>query len=476
MRFFLFLMTLKTAPTFTRLTTVFRAIACIICVCTIHSAHAQGIRLTPSPAIAVRVPLANTGGIAVGAIQADYIVAIVNSEPITSNEVRARLIRYEQRLTSMGAPMPSRLDLSKEVLEDVINEKIQLQRARDSNVRVDDRTIDAAVQNFANQNKVSVAELRARSSADGVGFTQIRRDIQNQLLVQKLRERDVLGNIEVSDGEIETFLKNEANSNQSGELTVDIAQILVAVPENATESQILALRERAMRIYNRAKNGDDFFKLAQENSDAKDARLGGQMGLRSIDRYPTLFSEAIKDSKVSDIVGPIKSGAGFHVLQLLAKQAPTAASSSLTQTSARHILIKTSPTVTEAAAKTKLASLKSQIESGKIDFASAAKANSQDATAPAGGALGWASPGLFVPEFENAMNALPIGKLSDPVVTRFGVHLMIVDARKQTALTTSEQRDLAKNALREKKFDEAYANWIRDLRSNAYVEYRDLQQ
>ena len=324
--------------------------------------------------------------------------------------------------------------------------------------------------------KYRSAELRARSSADGIGFTQIRSDIQNQLLVQKLRERDVLGNIDISDSEIETFLKTATGASQSGEVAIDIAQILVAVPENATESQTAALRERAMRIYNRAIKGDDFFKLAQENSDAKDARTGGQMGLRSIERYPTLFVEAIKDKKVADIVGPIKSGAGFHVLQLLAKEAAAASNLSMTQTNARHILLKTSPSLTEAAAKAKLASLKQQIESGKIDFASAAKANSQDASAATGGALGWASPGLFVPEFENAMNALPIGKISEPVVSRFGVHLMVVDARKQTPLTTSEQRDTAKSALREKKFDDAYANWIRDLRSNAYVEYRDLQQ
>jgi peptidyl-prolyl cis-trans isomerase SurA len=422
------------------------------------------------------VPVASANGAAPAAIQANYIVAIVNSEPITSTEVRARLIRYEQRLAALGAPMPSRIDLSKEVLEDVINEKIQLQRARDTNVRVDDRTIDAAVQNFASQSKVTVDELRARSSADGIGFAQIRSDIQNQLLVQKLRERDVLGNIDISDNEIEEFLKTATGSSQTGDLAIDIAQILVAVPENATASQTQALRERALRIYNRAISGDDFFKLAQENSDAKDARTGGQMGLRSIDRYPTLFVEAIKDKKVADIVGPLKSGAGFHVLQLLAKEAPAATSLNVTQTNARHILLKTSPSLTEAAAKAKLASLKQQIESGQIDFANAAKANSQDASAAAGGALGWASPGLFVPEFENAMNALPIGKISEPVVSRFGVHLMIVDARKQTALSNSEQRETAKSALREKKFDDAYANWIRDLRSNAYVEYRDLQQ
>lgn len=449
---------------------------CILCLSSFGSTYAQGIRLVPSPSIAVRVPMASPAGAPPAAVQADFIVAVVNSEPVTNNEVRARLIRYEQRLASMGAPMPSRLELTREILEDVINEKLQLQRARDSNIRVDDRTIEAGIQNFANQNKVSVAELRARTSADGVGFAQIRRDIQNQLLIQKLRERDVLGNIDVSDSEIEAFLKSGSGSNASGELVIDIAQILVAVPENATESQTLVLRERAMRIYNRAINGDDFFKLAQENSDAKDARSGGKMGLRSIDRYPTLFAEAVKDKKVADIVGPIKSGAGFHVLQLLAKEAPAATSLNVTQTNARHILLKPSASLTEAAAKSKLVSLKQQIESGKIDFASAAKANSQDASAAAGGALGWANPGLFVPEFENAMNALPVGKISDPVVSRFGVHLMVVDARKQTPLTNSEQRDTAKSALREKKFDDAYANWIRDLRSNAYVEYRDLQQ
>jgi peptidyl-prolyl cis-trans isomerase SurA len=460
--------------------TILYAATCILCLSSFGSSHAQGIRLAPSSSIAVRVPVTSPDGTPTAPVQADFILAVVNSEPVTNNEVRARLIRYEQRLASMGAPMPSRLELSREVLEDIINEKLQLQKARDSNVRVDDRTIEAAIQNFATQNKVSVAELRARSSADGVGFAQIRNDIKNQLLIQKLRERDVLGNIEIADSEIEAFLKNEANSNPSGagdgESTIDIAQILVAIPEGATESQILALRDRATRVLNRATSGDDFFKLAQENSDASDAKLGGQMGLRPAERYPTLFTDAIKNIKIGEVVGPIRSGAGFHVLKLLAKQGPSATGLSVTQTNVRHILLKTSATATEAAAKIKLANLKVQIESGKIDFASAAKANSQDASAASGGTLGWASPGLFVPEFENAMDLLAIGKVSDPVVSRFGVHLLLVDARKQTPLSTGEQRDLAKNALRSKKFDDAYANWIRDLRSNAYVEYRNIQQ
>jgi peptidyl-prolyl cis-trans isomerase SurA len=450
------------------------ATTCILCLTSFGSSYAQGVRLASTPNMSASA--ANPTGAYPVAIPADFIVAIVNSEPVTNNEIRARLIRYEQRLASMGAPMPSRLELSREILEDIINERLELQRARDTNIRVDDRTIEAAIQNFANQNKLSVADLRTRSSADGIGFAQIRRDIKNQLLIQRLRERDVLTNIDIGDSEIEAFLKSTNGLDAANELEIDIAQILVAVPEDATETQTQALRERAMRIYNRAINGDDFFKLAQENSDAKDARLGGQMGLRSMDRYPTLFVEAIKDKKVADVVGPIKSGAGFHVLQLLAKEVPNALRLNVTQTNVRHILLKTGPSLTEADAKAKLISLKQLIESGRIDFASAAKANSQDTSAAAGGTLGWASPGLFVPEFENAMNALPIGKISEPVTSRFGVHLMVVDARKQTPLTNSEQRDTAKSALREQKFNDAYANWIRDLRSNAYVEYRDKQQ
>ena len=354
-------MTPKTAMT---LKTVYRNIACALCVCSLSAAYAQGIRLTPSPAVVTGAQTSNDAAPAV--VQANYIVAIVNSEPVTSTEVRARLIRYEQRLAAMGAPMPARSDLSREVLEDVINEKIQLQKARESNVRIDDRTIDAAIQNFANQNKISVTDLRERTSADGIGFTQIRNDILNQLLIQKLRERDVLGNIDISDKDIEAFLKTATTSNQTSEIAIDIAQILVAVPENASEAQILAARERALRIYNKAINGGDFYKLAQENSDAKDARSGGQMGLRSIERYPTLFVEAIKDKKVSDVVGPIRSGAGFHVLQLLAKEVPDNASLTVTQTNARHILLKTGPTMTETAAKAKLSSLISKLNQEKL--------------------------------------------------------------------------------------------------------------
>lgn len=458
------------------LKTTSRLTLCLFCLLAGQSAFAQGMRLTPTPALSIRTANEGSKDGAPVVVQADFIVAIVNSEPITNNEVKTRLIRYERRLAEQGAALPSRIDLAREVLEDIIREKLQLKLAKETGIRVDERTIDAAVQTFATQNNISVAALKTRSSADGIGYTQIRADIQNQLLIQRLREKEVTGSIVISDNEIEAFIKEQLNTNSSTELAIDLAQILIAIPEGATTVQIQTLQDRATRLFARAKSGEDFYKLAQENSDSKDARSGGQMGLRAVDRYPTLFIDAAKDLKVGEITGPIRSGAGFHILKLLEKQLPNSNSFAITQTNPRHILLRTGPALTESAAKTKLLDLKNRIESRATDFETAAKEVSQDGSAAAGGDLGWANPGQFVPEFENVMDKLEIGKISDPLVTRFGVHLLLVQQRRQSQLSVSEQRDVARNVLREKKFDDAYANWIRELRGNAYVEYRDVQR
>lgn len=449
---------------------------CLAYVSLLGAASAQGVRLTPTPSLTFNTPRAptsssNTAG---ATIQADYIVAVVNSEPVTNTEVRTRLIRFEQRLAEQRVAMPPRAELMREVLDDVISEKIQLQLARESGLKIDDRAVDAAVLNFASQNKISVAELRSRTSADGIGFAQIRSDIQNQLLIQKLRDREIAGRITISDSDIDAYLREQLGPTDATNLNIDLAQILIAVPEAATPAQLQNLRERAERILARARAGDDFFKLAQENSDAKDAgTTGGQMGLRSIDRYPTLFADATQNLSMGGISGIVRSGAGFHVLKVLAKQQSSNNEVKFTQTRARHILLRTGPQLSEADAKTKLADFKKRIESKSADFATLAKENSQDASAADGGQLGWANPGQFVPEFENTMNQLAPGKISDPLVSRFGVHLIQVEERRQAQFTMAEQRELARNVLREKKLDENFANWLRDLRSNAYVEYRD---
>lgn len=439
---------------------------CLACAGLPSVTSAQGVRLAATQALAP----APTN------VQADYIVAVVNYEPVTNTEVKSRLIRYERRLTDQRVVMPPRATLMKEVLEDVIVEKIQLQLARELGLKVDDRAVDAAVQNFANLNKISVAELRSRISADGIGYAQIRADLQNQLLLQKLRERELMSRVNVSDAEIDAFLQEQFGTTDAAPINIDLTQILIAVPEGATAAQTQALRDRADRLLVRARAGEDFFKLVRENSDAKDASTGGQMGLRPADRYPTLFTDATKTLNVDDISGVIKSGAGFHILKVLAKQQNNERSFNVTQTKARHILLRVTPQLSEAAAKAKLLGIKTRLASKSADFATLAKENSQDSSATEGGQLGWAGPGQFVPEFEKAMNQLAIGQISEPIVTRFGVHLIQVEERRQNQLSLTEQRELARNALREKKLDEAYALWARDLRSNAYVEYRDPPQ
>jgi peptidyl-prolyl cis-trans isomerase SurA len=259
-------------------------------------------------------------------------------------------------------------------------------------------------------------------------------------------------------------------------LNLDVAQILIAVPEGANAAKIQSSLERATRIIARARAGEDFYKLAVENSDAKDASTGGQMGLKSADRYPTLFTDATKDLKEGELAGPVRSGAGFHVLKLLTKQVPSNSNFAIVQTNARHILLRTNAALSEDAAKKQLSALKKRIESGAMTFATAAKEVSQDSSAAAGGELGWANPGQFVPEFEGPMGQLDLGKISEPIVTRFGVHLLLVQERRKAQLSNTEQREFARNALREKKFDDAYTNWIGMLRANAYVEYREPQQ
>ncbi len=439
---------------------------CLICLGMSSVTSAQGVRLASTPALA---PTPAT-------IQADYIVAVVNSEPVTNTEIKSRLIRYERRLAEQRAVIPPRATLLKEVLEDVIGEKIQLQLARESGLKVDDRAIDTSVQNFANQNKISVADLKTRNSADGIGYAQIRADLQNQLLIQKLRERELLSRVNISDTDIDSFLQEQFGASDAAPLNIDLAQILIAVPEAATAAQTQALRDRADRILVRVRAGEDFFKLARENSDAKDASAGGQMGLRSAERYPTLFTDATQTLNVDGISAVIKSGAGFHILKVLAKQQNSERNFNVTQTKARHILLRVTPQLSETAAKTKLVGFKARMEAKSADFATLAKENSQDGSASEGGQLGWAGPGQFVPEFEVAMNQLKPGQISEPIVTRFGIHLIQVEERRQSQLSMTEQRELARNALREKKLDESYVIWARDLRSNAYVEYREPAQ
>jgi peptidyl-prolyl cis-trans isomerase SurA len=408
---------------------------------------------------------------------ADYIVAVVNSEPITNNEVRTRMARFEQQLAQQGQAVPPRPEFARQVLERLISERAQVQLARDHGIKIEEASIDMAEQNVARQNRIDVAELRRRLAADGIPLAQFRDDLRDQLLLTRLRERELESRVRVSDLEVDQFLAQLQSGNDPAALEINLAHILVAVPENATAAQVAAARAKAQRALERARAGEDFARLAREFSDAPGAATnGGVVGMRTADRYPPLFYQAVAalpEGGVSDLV---RSGAGFHLIKVVEKRKPGLPGATVVQSHARHILLRTGPQLSESAAVARLAEYKKRVEAGHADFAQLAREHSADASARNGGDLGWASPGLFVPEFEEAMNSLAPGKVSDPVVSRFGVHLIQLVERRQATLSPREQREVARNMLREKKLDDAYAQWAQEIRGRAYVEFREPPQ
>lgn len=441
-------------------------VATLAIIATVPS-QAQGLRLTASPALAAP-PNAQR--------QADFIVAIVNSEPITNNEVRAELQRVAQQLAQQRRPQPDRLTLARQVLDSLINQKAQLQAAQETGIRVDVPAIDQAEQNVARQNQLDVPELRRRLAADGMEVTQFRNQLRDQIMLTRLRERDVEPRVKVSDADVEQYLREQQSNNDPASMQLNLAQILVAVPDSASPVQVAALEARAKRALDRARTGEDFVALVREFSDASDLAKGGQLGLRTTDRYPPLFVEATQNLEVDDISGVIRSGAGFHILKVVEKINTGMPTMAVTQSRARHILLRVTPQLTEAAARAKLGDFKKRVVTGQADFAALARDNSQDGSAAQGGDLGWASPGMFVPEFEEVMNQLAPGQVSDPLVSRFGVHLIQLTERRKASLTPKEQREAVRGMLREKKLDETYATWAQDLRGRAYVEMREPPQ
>ena len=429
-------------------------------------ASAQTLRLPGAPRAATLPSQAPAGN---QLRAADFIVAVVNSEPITNNEVQSRLLRIEQQLARQGTT-PPREQLAREVLERLIVERAQLQLARTLGVRPEPAAVEQAVATVARQNQLTLDELKRRLAADGMDYTRFRSDLRDELTLVRLREREVDSQVKVSEQEIDQFLREREAQAQSGPELLNIAQILVAVPETATPVQVNVLQAKAERALARLRAGEVFARVATEMSEA--AASGGELGLRPAERLPTLFVDAARDLQAGGLAGPLRSGAGFHVIKLIEKKRGAAAIS-VTQTRARHILLRLSPELSEQAAKDKLADFKRRIASGQAEFATLARENSQDGSAKDGGDLGWASPGMFVPEFEQVMNQLAPGQVADPLVSRFGVHLIEVLQRRDAALTEREQRETVRNIVRERKIEEAFNQWLQDVRGRAYVEFRN---
>jgi peptidyl-prolyl cis-trans isomerase SurA len=318
--------------------------------------------------------------------------------------------------------------------------------------------------------------LHKALAQDGISLNAFREQLRTQITLTRLREREVEGRVRVSDQDIEQYLRTQlqAQATQIPGL-VNLGMLLVAVPENSTEDEIKALGERAANLAQRARAGENFAELVKAFSQAPDrAANGGEMGLRPADRYPELFMDATRGLKTGEVAAPVRSAAGFHVLKVLERRQINTLV--VAQTRARHILLRPTAQMSQTQAVAKLAEVRQAIVSGKADFAVMARQMSQDGSAQQGGDLGWANPGMFVPEFEEVMNRLRLGQVAEPLVSRFGVHLIEVTDRRNAPMTDQEQRNLARNVLREKKINESYATWVQDIRSRAYVEMREPPQ
>ena len=434
-------------------------------------------------ALALLVPLASAqtpAGGASGAAPAaaprtaDYIVAVVNQELVTNGELEQRIERIRDDAARSNTPLPPPAQLRQEVLDSLINERVQLTHARNSGQAIDETELDRAVTNVASQNQLTLAQLLERLRQQGISYGVFRNNVRDQMLIERVREREVNARIRITEQEVDVLL--EAQRSAAGQQTeLDIAQILVTVPEGASDAMLAERRARAEAALARVKAGESFEAVAREVSEDGNRERGGVIGLKPADRLPDLFVSAVRPLKVGEMTPELlRSGAGFHILKLLERRDPGTVM--VQQTHARHILLRLSDQLPQEAALKRLAEFKREIQSGAKTFEEVARANSEDASAPQGGDLGWASPGAFVPEFEEAMKALPIQGISDPFVSRFGVHLVQVLGRREVALDARQLREQARNVLREQKFRPAYLDWLRDLRARAYVELRDPPQ
>ena len=404
-------------------------------------------------------------------VEVDRIVAVVNSDAITLFELRSRTDQAIAQLRSRNVTPPPREDFERQVLERMIYEKVQLQHAEETQMRIDDRMLEAALGRIAESNNMNATQLRSAVERDGIPWPRFREDIRKEIILSRLRDREVESRVVVTEGEIDNYLANpERKADQREEFNV--SHILLRVPEGASPETLMRLKARADAAMEQLAKGEDFARVAASYSDAPDALSGGSLGWRPLDRLPQLFADMLPNLKPGQVSEVMRSPAGFHIMKLVEKRGGEGAGDArVSQTRARHILIKTSEVVNDAEARRRLISIKERLDNGG-DFEELARSNSQDLSAAKGGDLGWLYPGDTVPEFEKVMNALEPGKVSEPVQSPFGWHLIQVVERRVEDVSTERQRAAARLALRERKAEEVYQDWVRQLRDRAYVEIR----
>ena len=402
-------------------------------------------------------------------VMLDRVVAVVNSEVVTRLDLDEQVKVALQQLKRQGTPLPAPDVLERQLLERLVTAKVLAQSAKETGLRVDDTQLQRSIERIAQENKVAPEAFRKMLEADGIDFNRFREELRNEILIARLKEREVDSKILITDAEIDNYLKNQQSQGGKDD-EYSLSHILVLVPEQASPEQIQAKRVIAEKALDQIKDGADFRQVSAGVSDAQNALDGGPLGWRPAARLPQIFVDSVKTMKVGDVSTVLRSANGFHIIKLLDKrgnESPVI----IPQTHARHILIRLNEVVSETEAKQRLINLKERIENG-ANFTELARLQSEDASASRGGDLGWLSPGDTVPEFERAMNGLEPGQVSDPVQSPFGWHLIQVVERRSEDMSKERQRVLARQSIRTRKADEAYQEWVRQQRDRAYVELR----
>ncbi|HKK05999.1 MAG: peptidylprolyl isomerase [Gammaproteobacteria bacterium] len=402
-------------------------------------------------------------------VELDRIIAVVNDDVITQNELKKQVRLIKDRLSRQQTQLPPENVLRRQVLEHMVVNHLQLQVAKRLGIRVDDDQLNQVLNNIARQNQLTLTQFRALLQKEGYDFADFREDIRHQMIISRLHKRQIDDKVTVTDQEVDDFLANKA-ANKGMEEEYHLAHILISLPEAATPAQIQAAQAKAQKVLDELRNGADFSQTAIAVSSGQQALKGGDLGWRKAGQLPTPFADVVTKMQVGDISGLIRSPSGFHIIKLLDKR--SGSKHIVKQTLARHILIRTNELVSNDEARQRLERLRQRILNG-ADFGQLARANSDDKVSAAnGGSLGWLNPGDVVPRFEEVMNGLKPGEISQPFRTRFGWHIVQVMARRNYDNTKDFQRSQARELLHKRKAEEALQNWLRQLRDEAYVQYR----
>ncbi|HLD08957.1 MAG TPA: peptidylprolyl isomerase [Methylophilaceae bacterium] len=397
----------------------------------------------------------------------DRIVAVVDQAVVTENELIDRIRTVSAQIEKQGKQLPPLEVLQKQILERLINDRLQLQFAAQTGLRVDDSQLEKTIERIAEQNKLSMPDFKAALEADGISYRKFREDIRTEIILARLREREVDNRINVTEAEIDNFLTTQSSRGEVQD-EFEISHILIRTPEESTPEDLQKLRSKADQALKQLQDGADFGQVSAKFSEAPDALEGGNLGWKTATQIPALFLEALKPMQVGQLTSILRSPNGFHILKMTNRRGGSSVLM-INQTHVRHILIKLSEVVSEVEGKHRLDTIKERLDNGK-DFTEMARQYSEDASAAKGGDLGWVNPGDTVPQFEKAMNVLKPGEISEPIQSPFGWHIIQVLERRKQDMTKEAARLKARQEIRMRKSEEAYQDWVRELRDRAYVE------